>query len=86
MTRALQEKKPVIIQMHPTIADSAASLIASNNAYHIVRGYLDRMVRLLKMLYCSIVLCLHPTTKIDSLGYRYLSGDCYAMVVSTRLF
>lgn len=44
VTRALQEKKPVMIQMNPTIADSAASLIASNNAYHIIRGYLDRMI------------------------------------------
>ncbi|XP_047033517.1 uncharacterized protein LOC124640004 [Helicoverpa zea] len=44
MTRALQEKKPVMIQQNPTIADSLCSVIASNNAFNIIRGYLDRMI------------------------------------------
>ncbi|XP_075983189.1 uncharacterized protein LOC142981277 [Anticarsia gemmatalis] len=44
MTKALQEKKPVMIQINPTIADSLANIIASNNAFNIVRGYLDRMI------------------------------------------
>ncbi|XP_026743290.1 uncharacterized protein LOC113504968 isoform X2 [Trichoplusia ni] len=44
MTKALQEKKPVMIQLNPTIADSLSTIIASNNAFNIVRGYLDRMI------------------------------------------
>ncbi|XP_022817783.1 uncharacterized protein LOC111350432 [Spodoptera litura] len=44
MTKALQEKKPVMIQQNPTIADSLCSVIASNNAFNIIRGYLDRMI------------------------------------------
>ncbi|CAD0203965.1 unnamed protein product [Chrysodeixis includens] len=44
MTKALQEKKPVMIQLYPTMADSLSSIIASNNAFNIVRGYLDRMI------------------------------------------
>lgn len=44
MTRALHDKKPTMIQANPTIADSSSCLIASSNAFHIIRGYLDRMV------------------------------------------
>ncbi|KAG6455484.1 hypothetical protein O3G_MSEX009221 [Manduca sexta] len=44
MTKALHEKKPVIVKLNPTVADSVASIIASNNAYNIIKGYLDRMV------------------------------------------
>ncbi|KAI8424952.1 hypothetical protein MSG28_006864 [Choristoneura fumiferana] len=44
MSRAVQEKKPVMIQAQPSVADSLSAPIASNNAYNIVRGYLDKMI------------------------------------------
>ncbi|KAL0869047.1 hypothetical protein ABMA27_007364 [Loxostege sticticalis] len=44
MTKALQEKKPVMIQMTHTIADSLSKIIASTNAFNINRGYLDKMI------------------------------------------
>lgn len=47
MSKALQERRPVMIAPAASIADSLANVIASNNAYNIIRGYLDRMVRLI---------------------------------------
>ncbi|XP_028176540.1 uncharacterized protein LOC114364549 [Ostrinia furnacalis] len=44
MTKAIQEKKPVMIQMTPSIADSLGKIIASNNAFNIIKGYLDKMI------------------------------------------
>lgn len=44
MTRALQEKKPVMVQLNATIADSLANNIAGMNAFNVIKGYLDRIV------------------------------------------
>ncbi|KAJ0173572.1 hypothetical protein K1T71_010721 [Dendrolimus kikuchii] len=44
MTKALHEKKPVMITPNPTVADSLSAFIASNNAYNIIKAYLDRMI------------------------------------------
>ncbi|CAG9565541.1 unnamed protein product [Danaus chrysippus] len=44
MSRALQEKKPTIILVKPTIAESIADKIASNNAFHIIKRYLTKMI------------------------------------------
>ncbi|CAB3249276.1 unnamed protein product [Arctia plantaginis] len=44
MTKALQEKKPTMIQPNSTVADSLTNTIISNNAFNIIRGYIDRMI------------------------------------------
>ncbi|XP_061384448.1 L-threonine dehydratase catabolic TdcB-like [Danaus plexippus] len=44
MSKALQEKKPTIILVKPTIAESIADKIASNNAFHIIKRYLTKMI------------------------------------------
>ncbi|CAG4957492.1 unnamed protein product [Colias eurytheme] len=44
MTKALQEKRPVPIQLKQNIADSLSEVIASNNAFNIIRGFLDKMI------------------------------------------
>lgn len=51
MTKALQEKKPVMVQTNPSVADSLSVAIASNKAFNIIKGYLDKMVKYLYIYY-----------------------------------
>ncbi|CAK1550489.1 unnamed protein product [Leptosia nina] len=44
MTRALQENRPVPVQIKQNIADSLSEMIAGKNSYNIIRGYLDKMI------------------------------------------